>query len=297
VLPVVRIRDNLHLSPQTYRVKIRGQEVASGELLLDRLLAIPGSGTSGSINGIETVEPAFGLPALWISEAEHNQAELKGFTVVNPFSVLGTHLTEIVRTYAADLVDRQTVQEMLNQLRQKSPASVDGIVPDLLSLGELQNVLRILLRERIPIRDLGGILEVLANNAPITRDPNILSEAVRQSMARTISNIYRDGADTLHVFTIAPQLEAHLRAALIPIENGPGFSLDAGTAQKVLIKTGEAMEKMAETGYMPILLCPRELRLALRRLMEQSLPNLVVLAYSEISQGTKVKAHGMVQAN
>lgn len=295
VLPVVRIRDNLHLSPQAYRVKVRGQEVASGELLLDRLLAIPGSATSGAVHGIETVEPAFGLPALWITEADHNQAELKGYTVVNPFSVLGTHLTEIVRTYAADLIDRQAVQEMLNQLRQKSPASVEGIIPDMLSLGDLQNVLRILLRERIPIRDLGGILEVLANNAPITRDPNVLSEAVRQNMARTISNIFRDGSDTLHVFTLAPQLESHLRSSLIPIENGPGFQIDAGLAQKILVKTGEQMEKMAEAGFMPLLLCPRELRLALRRLMEQSLPNLVVLAYSEVSQGTKVKAHGMVQ--
>ena len=297
ILPVVRIRDNLRLAPQAYRIKVRGQEVAKGELLLDRLLAIPSGGSDDSIHGLQTTEPAFGLPALWITEAEHNQAELKGYTVVNPFSVLSTHLTEVVRTNAADLLDRQMVQEMLNQLRQKSPASVDGVIPDLINLGELQNVLRILLRERIPIRDLGGILEVLANNAPITRDPNILSEAVRQTMARTISNLYRDASETLHVFTISPQIESALRAALTPAENGPGFQIDAGTAQMILMKTSEQMEKLAESGFMPILLCPRELRLALRRLMEQSLPNLVLLAFSEVSQGTRVKAHGMVQIN
>lgn len=295
VLPVVRIRDNLRLPPQAYRIKVRGQEIASGELLLDRLLAIPSTTLDGSVQGVETVEPAFGLPALWITEAEHNQAELRGYTVVNPFSVLGTHLTEVIRQNAADLLDRQMVQEMLNQLRHKSPASVEGVVPEAISLGDVQNVLRLLLRERVPIRDLGGILEVLGNNASVTRDPNILSEAVRQTMARTISAMYRDSSETLHVFTISPQLEAQLRASLIPIENGPGFQIDAGTAQKILMKTGEQMEKLAEAGYMPILLCPRELRLALRRLMEQSLPNLILLAYSEVSQGTKVKAHGMVQ--
>jgi flagellar biosynthesis protein FlhA len=295
ILPVVRIRDNLRLPPQSYRLKVRGQEVAGGELLLDRLLAIPSSNLDGSVSGLPTKEPAFGLPALWITEAEHGQAELKGYTVVNPFSVLSTHITEVARLNASDLLDRQMLQEMLNQLRQKSPASVDGVVPELISLGELQNVLRLLLKERIPIRDLGGILEVLANHAQITRDPNILSEAVRQTMARTISNMYRDEAETLHVFTVAPQLEAQLRASLAPAELGPGFQIDAGSAQKMLMKVGEQMEKLAEAGYMPILLCPRELRLALRRLVEQSLPNLVVLAFSEVSQGTRVKAHGMVQ--
>ncbi len=295
VLPVVRIRDNLRLMPQSYRIKVRGQEAATGELLLDRLLAIPSGSIDSSIVGIPTTEPAFGLPALWITEAEHNQAELKGYTVVNPFSVLGTHLTEVIRGNAAELLDRQMVQEMLNQLRQKSPASVDGVVPDLITLGELQAVLRNLLRERVPIRDLSGILEVLANHAPITRDPNLLSEAVRQTMARTLSNMYQDGSNTLHVFTLAPQVEGQLRSALVPGENGAGLRIDANTAQTILMRTGEQMERLAEAGYMPLLLCPRELRLALRRMYEQSLPNLIVLAFSEVSQGIKVKAHGMVQ--
>jgi flagellar biosynthesis protein FlhA len=296
VLPVVRIRDNLRLPPQAYRIKIRGQEVAGGELLLDRLLAIPGS-EADEIHGLPTREPAFGLPAFWITEAEQSQAEIRGCTVVNPFSVLGTHLTEIARANASDLLDRQLVQEMINQLRQRSPASVDGVVPEMLSLGELQAVLRNLLEERIPIRDLSGILEVLANNAPVTRDPNILTEAVRQTMARTISSLYRDETSTLHVFTLSPQVEALLRNHLAPSDRGPGFQIDASVAQKVLMKTGEQMEKLAEEGHMPILLSPRELRLAFRRLVQQSLPNLIVLAYSEVSQGTKVKAHGMVQVN
>jgi flagellar biosynthesis protein FlhA len=217
-----------------------------------------------------------------------------GYTVVNPLSVISTHLTEVIRNYAPELLGRQMVQEMLNQLRQKSPASVDGVVPDLLGLGEIQSVLRNLLRERIPIRDLSGILEVLANHAAVTRDPNILAEAVRQTMANTISSQYRDENNTLHVFTIAPQLESTLRSALVASENGPGFQIDAGLAQRIISGIGDQMENLARAGHFPLLICPRELRMATRRLVEQSLPNLVIMAFSEVSSGTKVKAHGTV---
>jgi flagellar biosynthesis protein FlhA len=297
ILPVVRIRDNLRLQPQEYKVKIRGQEVASGELLMDRLLAIPGPEVDDNIPGVDTTEPAFGLPALWIYESDQGQAELKGYTVVNPFSVLSTHLTEVVRNNAPELLSRQMVQEIINQIRKKSPASVEGVVPEMISLGELQAILRNLLRERVPVRDMVGILEVVANNAAVTRDPNILAEAVRQTMANTLSNMYRDQNNMLHVFTFAPNVESKLRQALAPAENGPGFQVDAMTAQQIVAQTGEQMENLAKQGFFPILLCPRELRLAFRRLVEQSLPNLVVLAFSEVSPGTRVKAHGMVQVN
>jgi flagellar biosynthesis protein FlhA len=295
VLPVVRIRDNLRLSPQSYRIKIRGQEVALNEIMLDRLLAIPGSDIEEPIQGTPTSEPAFGLPAIWISTAEQNQAELKGYTVVTPLSVLCTHLTEVVRSHASDLLSRQLVQEMLNQLRQKTPASVDGVVPEMLNLGEIQAVLRNLLHERVPIRDLSGILEVLANNASATRDPHILAEAVRQKMANTISSQYKDETNTLHVFTLAPQLESTLRPSLVSSEGSPGFQIDVTLAQRILVKTGEQMEALAQLGHVPVLICPRELRLAFRRLVEQSLPNLIVMAFSEVAQGIKVKAHGMVK--
>jgi flagellar biosynthesis protein FlhA len=297
VLPIVRVRDNLRLSPQAYRIKIRGEEIAHGELMLDRYLAIPGSETSGQVHGIQTTEPAFGLPALWVSEAEKGRAELMGYTVVNPLSVLSTHLTEVVRAHSSDLLSRQMVQEMLNQLRTKMPAAVEGLVPDMLSLSEIQAVLRNLLRERVPIRDLGGILEVLANNAGITKDTNVLAEAVRQTMALTLSNQYRDQDGYLHVFTLAPQLESFLRESLGPSDGGLGFQIDAGIAQQVLTRTGEQMEKLAQLGFYPILLCPRELRLAFRRLVERSFSNLAVLAFSEVSSGTKVKAHGMVDVS
>ncbi len=297
VLPVVRIRDNLRLQPTQYRIKIRGQEIAKGELMLDRQMAIPGSEADENMKGIKTTEPAFGLPALWITDAEQGRAELMGYTVVNSLSVLSTHLTELVRGYAPDLLNRQMVQEMLNQLKSRSPASVEGVIPEMISLSEFQSILRNLLRERVPIRDLSGILEVVANNASITRDPNILAEAVRQTMAHTLSSLYRDDSGTLHVFTLAPQLESALRSSLGATDGGVGFQVDASLAQAILNKTGAQMEAMAHLGYMPLLLCPRELRLAFHRLVEHSLSNLIVLAYSEVSTGTKVKAHGMVEMN
>jgi flagellar biosynthesis protein FlhA len=296
VLPKVRIRDNLRLGPQAYRVKVRGEEIARGELLLDRFLAIPGSDTPmEQLQGIRTTEPAFNLPALWITEMEKGRAELLGCTVVDALSVLSTHLTEVIRAHAPALLGRQEVQEMMERVKRETPAAVEGLVPELLTLGEVQEVLRNMLRERVPIRDLGGICEVLANSARVTRDPDVLAEAVRQSMARTLSNQYRGDDGRLHVFTLAPQLEAVLKSALGPADRGLGFQIDAGLAQQVMAKVGEQMERLAQAGFQPVLLCPRELRLAFRRLVERALPNLVVLAFSEIGSGTQVQAHGMVE--
>jgi flagellar biosynthesis protein FlhA len=295
VLPVVRIRDNLRLQPQAYRIKIRGEEISKGELLVDRYLAIQGTEVDQSIRGITTTEPAFGLPAIWIGDTEKGRAELSGYTVVSPLAALSTHLTEILRARAADLLSRQMAQEMISHLRQKTPAAVDGLVPEMLNLGDLQDVLRNLLRERVPIRDLAGIIEVVAKHASVTRDPNILAEAVRQTMAVTLSNLYRDPDGFIHVFTLSPQLEKVLRGSLSSGEGGLGFQIDADLAQMILTTTGKNMEEMAQKGSMPILLCPRELRLAFRRLIEQAFPALVILAFSEISPGTKVKAYGMVE--
>ncbi|HEX9595753.1 MAG TPA: FHIPEP family type III secretion protein, partial [Anaerolineales bacterium] len=295
VLPMVRIRDNLRLNPQAYRIKIRGEEVAQGELMLERYLAIASSESDEPLSGLPTTEPAFGLPATWITEAEKGRAELLEYTVVDPISVLATHLTEVIRHQAPDLLGRQEVQEMLDRLKMERPAVVDGLVPEVLSLGEVQAVLRNLLRERIPIRDLGGILEVLANNGVVTRDPSILAEAVRQSMARTISNQYRDSSGTVHVFTLSPELEATLRASLASEDGGLNFQLDPVLAQGILTQTGGQMERLAQTGYPPIVLVARELRLAFLRMISRSLPNLTVLAFSEISKGTRVKGHGMVE--
>ena len=297
VLPVVRIRDNLRLQPQNYRIKVRGEEITRGDIFVDRYLAIPNGPEDQHIKGVPTTEPAFGMPALWISEAEKGKAEIAGYTVVTPLAMISTHLTEIIRSHASQLLSRQMLKEMLDQLRQHSPAAVDGLIPDLLMLGELQEILRNLLKERIPVRDLAGILETLAKHAHVTRDTNILAEAVRQTMSMTLSNLYREADGQIHAFTLSPKLESTLRQSLNSAEGGFVFQIDAPTAQAILHSIGEQMENLAKSGHMPILLCSRELRLAVRKLVEMSFNSLVVMAFSEISSGTKVTAHGMVEIN
>jgi len=281
VLPMVRIRDNLRLPPNGYRINIRGEEVARGELLLDHYLAIPGSGTDETIPGIPTTEPAFGLPATWITEAEKGRAELLEYTVVDPLSVLSTHLAEVIRDHAPELLGRQELQEMIDRIK--------------ISLSDVHAVLRNLLRERVPIRDLAKILEVLATNGPVTQDPNILCEAARQSLARTISNQYRDENGVIHAITLAPDLESKLKECLVAEEGTLRFQMDPGLAQSILNNTGAQMERLARSKHMPVLLCGREIRLAFRRFTERALPNLAVLAFSEISPGTQVKGYGIVE--
>ena len=186
--------------------------------------------------------------------------------------------------------------EMIDQLRYRVPATIDGVIPEVVSIGDVQSVLRALLQERVPIRDLASIIEVLSNMAGSTRDPQILAEAVRQNMARTLSNQYKDDSGYVHVITLSPQIEEALRNVLGPSEGGGvSFQIDVNTAQSLIQATGVQMEKLAQAGHFPILLTSRELRLAFRKLVEKSLPNLVVLAFSEISVGTKVQAHGMVE--
>ncbi len=294
VLPKVRIRDNLTLPAHAYRIRLRGEEIARGEIMMDRFLAIGVAEEANTLQGIKTTEPAFGLPAMWIAETQRGQAELAGYTIVDPISVITTHLTEIIRLHSWVLLGRQQTQELLDRVKKDMPAAVDGLIPELLSLGETQDVLRNLLRERLPIRDMPTILEVLANNARLTRDPDVLAEAARQSMARTITNLYKHEDGRLHVITLAPALEAQLKATLASSERGLNLQLDPARAHALLRKTGDEMEKMAAQGYQPILLCAREVRLVFRRFAERALPNLMVMAFSEIAPGVQVQAHGVV---
>ena len=264
--------------------------------MLDHYLAIPGPEPAREqLVGVATTEPAFGLPALWIGEVEKGRAEMLGYTVVDALTVLSTHLTEVARAQAPALLGRQEIHEMLDRVKQTMPAAVEGLVPDLLALGDVQEVLRNLLRERVPIRDLAGILEVLANSARVTRDTDVLAEAVRQTLGRTLCNQYRSADGNLHVMTLSPQLETLLKASLGPAERGLGFQIETSLAQAIMTRTGQAMESLAQSGYQPVLLCPRELRLALRRWIERALPNLVILAFSEVSPGTQVQAHATIE--
>ncbi len=294
ILPTVRVRDNLQLRPNEYVIKLRGVEIARGEVLANSLLAMnPGTAEEG-LEGIPTTEPAFGLPALWISPAQREQAELLGYTVVDAVTVLTTHLTEVIRTYAPALLSRQDVQTLLNTLRRDYPALVDELVPNLLTLGEVQKVLQNLLRERVSIRDLVTILETLADYARQTRDTDLLTEYVRRALARQITSQYRDDQGRLHALMLSPHLEQLLLNALQQTDQGLAIVLETATAQRLLQRLAQAMERMAASGHQPVLLCTARLRLPLRRFTERALPNLVVLSYAEIAPQVTVQSSGVV---
>lgn len=295
VLPKVRIRDNLRLPANRYRIKLRGAEVGRGELMLSHMLAMPTQPGAPAPKGHATTEPAFGLPAWWVDKSAQGQLELTGYTVVDPLSVLVTHLSETIRAHAPQLLSLQDVRDLLDNLRQTMPAAVDGVVPERLSLSELQEVLRNLLRERVSIRDLGTILETVSRYAGDTRDPATLSELVRRALSYAISDQHAEEG-VIHVATLDPATEAELSDALRQGQRGEHstLSLDPATAQQLLQEIGQAMEQLAQIGHQPILLCSGDVRRPLARLTERSLPNLTVLSYHEISPMAQVEAHAMV---
>ncbi len=294
ILPTVRVRDNLQLQPNQYVVKLRGVEVARGDLLINQYLAMNAGMADEQIEGVPTTEPAFGLPALWIQAGLKDRAELLGYTVVDPPSVLTTHLTEVIKGNAASILSRQDVQTLVNNLKADHPAVVDELVPGVLSVGEVQKVLQNLLRERITIRDLVTIMETLADYARQTRDTEALTEYVRQRLSRAISAQYRGPDGLVHVITLSPRVEQQLTEALKQTDQGTMIAMEPVRAQALLQRLATEMERVAGLGHAPVLLCSARLRLAVRRLTERVLPNLVVLSFSEISAGVDVQAEGMV---
>lgn len=282
VVPPIRIRDNLQLRPTEYLILIKGVEGARGELKEDHYLAInPGVAESG-VEGIPTREPAFGLEALWIREEHREQAQIKGYTVVDPSTVVATHLTEIIKQNAHELVGRQETQNLLDAVKTHAPALVEELVPNLLSLGGVQKTLQNLLRERVSIRDLRTILEALADYAPMSKDPELLTEYVRASLRRAISRQYADEEGKLPVIALDHQFEETLAAAVQRTEHGSFLSLDPQTAQKALRALGRAAEDVSLMNRVPVVLIPPTVRLPLRKLAEKVLPSLVILSHNEV---------------
>jgi len=290
ILPKVRIRDNLRLPANRYRIKLRGAEVAQGELMLRHYLAMPTRPDAPPLEGIKTTEPAFGLPAWWIEEEDRADAELAGYTVIDPLSVLVTHLSETIKAHAPHLLGLQDVQNLLDNLAESTPAAVEGVIPDRLSLSELQEVLRNLLRERVTIRDLATILESVGRYSAETKDPALLGELARRALSYAISDQHAEEG-VIHVATMNPATEAVLGQSL---RGHQQLSLDPQIAQQLLTGIGEAMERLARLGHQPVLLCHAEVRLPLSRLTERALPNLAVLSYNEVSPHIDVEAHAMV---
>jgi flagellar biosynthesis protein FlhA len=292
VVPPIRVRDNLQLKPSTYVVKIYGLEVARAEVMVSRLLAMnPGTATNG-IDGIPTTEPAFGLPALWIAESGRGDAEMAGYTVIDPTSVIATHLTEIIKTHAPDLLGRQETSALLDNVKQHYPVVVEELIPNLLTVGEVQRVLQNLLRERIPIRNLLLILENLADGARASKEVDYLTERVRAAMARHICAEYAENG-LLSVITVDPRLETLLGEAVRRGEDAYAL-LDPGTVAKIYASLTARVQEAQLGGLQPIVLTSPGTRLALKRLTERAAPSLVVLSYSEIASGLRVESIGQI---
>jgi flagellar biosynthesis protein FlhA len=244
------------------------------------------------VAGIPTSEPAFGLPAIWIDPAQKERSETLGYTVVDPPSVIATHLTEVIKNHAAEILTRQDTRNLLDNLKEANPALVDGLVPNQLSLSEVQEVIKNLLRERVSVRDLVTVLETISGLASSIKDPDLLSEAVRQALARAISNQHRAADGSLHVLTLSPRVEKMLADSMG--DHGLRFNLNPHMAQQLMEMTAQRMEEMAAAGFAPVLLCSATVRLAFKRLTERALPNLAILSYSEIASGINVQAQAMV---
>ncbi|HHW08096.1 MAG TPA: flagellar biosynthesis protein FlhA [Clostridia bacterium] len=290
----IRIRDNLQLGANQYVFKLHGIEAASGEILPGYWLAMNPGGMEEDIAGIPTKEPTFGLPAWWVTYDEKERLELKGFTVVDPTTVLVTHLTEFIKANAAELLGRQEVKDLLDKVKESSPAVVEELVPELLSYGEVQKVLQNLLAERVPIRNLVTILEVLADSARVTRDIDYLTESVRGALRRTITKLYGGPAGKLHVITLHPEVEQALAESMQKTQNGSYPVLKPEMTQRIFDSLTPLVERMAMMGVQPVVLCSSKVRLLFRRLTERYLPNLVVLAYGELLPDLEVESVGTV---
>ena len=293
IVPIVRFRDNIQLSPNEYIIKIKGVQVSKGEVLFDHYLAMdPGTG-EGEIEGIDTVEPAFGLPAKWIRESEREKAEIFGYTVVDPPSVIATHLTEVIKENAHELIGRQDVKLLIDNVKEEYPAVVEEVVPNVLSIGDVQKVLSNLLKEQISIRDMVTILETLADYGTVTKDTDLLTEYVRQRLSGYITNKYVENS-ALNVITLDSEVEEIIMNSINRTETGAYLALEPNMAQGILNNTFRTIQKLTTIGEQPIILTAPIVRLYFKRLTEQLTRDLIVLSYNEIEPSVEVQSVGMV---
>jgi flagellar biosynthesis protein FlhA len=297
VIPPVRIHDEVDLDSHEYVVKVRGTVVARGMIMAGHHLAMDPGDAVGTLPGIPTTEPAFGLPAIWIPEVQHAEAEALGYTVVDGESVIVTHLTETIRNHAAHLLTRQDVRQLLDQLKEINEAVVTEVVPDVLSLGEIQRVLQSLLSEGVSIRDLGAIVESVGDKARITRDPSLLAEYARQALGRAITAPHLDPTQTLRVITLDPTIEQELASSITQTSDGEYLAMEPTRAQAVLtaVKT-QSDHASARGGMRPVLLCSARVRRHIRRLVESAVPHLPVCSYNEVAPGISVETIGVITA-
>ena len=296
VVPIIRLRDNIQLNPNQYIIKIKGIQVSEGEILFDHYMAMNPGFVEEEISGSPTFEPSFHLPAIWITENQRERAESVGYTVVDPPSIIATHLTEIIRQYLSDLLTRQDVQNLVNNVRESNPSLVEELVPKLLGLGDIQKVLQNLLKEGISVRDLVTIFETLADHAATTRDTDILTEYVRQSLKRAISNKYFPINETTSVVTLDPKLEQEIMGSVKQTEQGAYLTLDPDKTKDIIASVEVEVGKLEKLGKNPIIITSPIVRMYFKRLTEDYYKDLVVVSYNEIDASVELQSVGMVTA-
>ncbi|MCH4192831.1 MAG: flagellar biosynthesis protein FlhA [Butyrivibrio sp.] len=296
VVPIIRLRDNIQLNPNQYIIKIKGIQISEGEILFDHYMAMNPGHVEDEITGIPTFEPSFHLPAIWITEGQRERAESLGYTVVDPPSIIATHLTEVIREHISELLTRQDVQNLVNNLKDNNQALVDELVPKLMSLGEIEKVLQNLLKEGISIRDLVTIFETLADYAPTTHDTDILTEYVRQSLKRAISNKYFTSGETTSVVTLDPKLEQDIMGSVKQTETGAYLTLDPDRTKAILKSVGSETRKLEDAGKNPIVMTSPIVRMYFKRMTEDYYKDLIVISYNEVEPNIELQSVGMVTA-
>jgi flagellar biosynthesis protein FlhA len=296
VVPIIRLRDNIQLNPNQYIIKIKGIQVTEGEILFDHYMAMNPGYVEEEITGIPTFEPSFHLPAIWITEGQRERAESLGYTVVDPPSIIATHLTEVIRSHIAELLTRQDVQNLVNNLKESNPVLVDELTPKLLGLGDIQKVLQNLLQEGISIRDLLTIFETLADHAQTTRDTDVLTEYVRQSLKRAISNKYFPANETTSVVTLDPKVEQEIMSSVKQTEGGAYLTLDPEKTKKIMSSVETEVGKLESLGKNAIVITSPIVRMYFKKLTEDYFKDLIVVSYNEVESNVELQSVGMVTA-
>lgn len=296
VVPIIRLRDNIQLNPNQYIIKIKGIQVTEGEILFDHYMAMNPGYVEEEITGIPTFEPSFHLPAIWITEGQRERAESLGYTVVDPPSIIATHLTEVIRSHIAELLTRQDVSNLISNIKENNPALVDELTPKLLSIGEIQKVLQNLLQEGISIRDLLTIFENLADHAVTTRDTDVLTEYVRQGLKRAISSKYFPANETTSVVTLDPKVEQEIMGSVKQTEQGAYLTLDPEKTRSIMESLKQEIAKLENIGKNPIVITSPIVRMYFKKLTEDYFKDLIVVSYNEVESNVELQSVGMVTA-
>ncbi|MBO5522598.1 MAG: flagellar biosynthesis protein FlhA [Roseburia sp.] len=294
VVPIIRLRDNIQLNPNQYIIKIKGIQITEGEILFDHYMAMNPGYVEEEITGIPTFEPSFHLPAIWITESQRERAESLGYTVVDPPSIIATHLTEVIRSHIAELLTRQDVQNLVNNLKESNPVLVEELIPKQLGLGEVQKVLQNLLSEGISIRDLLTIFETLADHASATRDTDVLTEYVRQSLKRAISSKYFPANETTSVITLDPKVEQEIMSSVKQTEQGAYLTLDPEKTKAVMNSVETEVAKLENMGKSAIVITSPIVRMYFKKLTEEYFKDLIVVSYNEVESNVELQSVGMV---